>query len=250
MYPLTLDAGASTGDTSVTSPAASTVGFFLFPGVGMPRVALYVDGFNLYYGKLKPNPRLKWLDLEALGRALSPAGDLVKVRYVTATVSGKLDPSAPLRQQTYLRALRSLQLVEVHFGHFETREKDRPLVNPRPGGSRIVRIFSTEEKGSDVNLATWLLLDGVDGVYEEAIVVSNDSDLEEPIRQSNLRFGPIHVVSPYSLTKKAPHTFNYTLDSAAASYRSLRVAELEACQFPNSVELPNKKTVTRPLNWV
>lgn len=138
--------------------------------------------------RLKRNPRLKWLDLEVFARTLAPADDLGKVRYFTATISGKLDPSAPLRQQTYLRALRSLPLVEPQFGHFETREKGRPLVHPVPGSPHIVRIFSTEEKGSGVNLATWLLLDGADGLYEEAIVVSNDSDLEEPIRQANKRW--------------------------------------------------------------
>jgi hypothetical protein len=236
------------GDTVVTSPAASTVGFFL-TGVRMVPVALYVDGFNLYYGKLKPNPLLKWLDLETLGRTLAPGKQLVKVRYFTATISGKLDPGAPLRQQTYLRALRSLPLVQVHFGHFETREKDRALVNPAPGQPKMVHIYNPEEKGSDVNLATWLLLDGVDGVYEEAIVVSNDSDLEEPIRQASQRFGPVHVVSPYTLVKWAPYTHSYVLEKAAASYRSLTVGEVAGSQFPNAVTLPTGKVVTRPTSW-
>jgi len=33
------------------------------------RVTMYVDGFNLYYGLLKPNPALRWLDLAARGGA-------------------------------------------------------------------------------------------------------------------------------------------------------------------------------------
>jgi hypothetical protein len=70
------------------------------------KVAVYVDGFNLYYGALKNRPSLKWLDLEALGRALAPGQHIVQVRYFTAWISGKVDPSGPLRQQTYLRALR------------------------------------------------------------------------------------------------------------------------------------------------
>jgi hypothetical protein len=120
----------------------------------VPRVALYIDGFNLWYGKLRGNGALKWLDLEALGRTLARTGQLVKVRYFTAWISGKADPSAQKRQQIYVRSLRSLPLVETHFGHFETREKDRPLVVPVPGLPRTVKILNTEEKGSDVNLAT------------------------------------------------------------------------------------------------
>jgi hypothetical protein len=46
-------------------------------------------------------------------------------------------------------------------------------------------VYHTEEKGSDVNLATRLILDGLDGLWEEAIVISNDSDLESPIRECN-----------------------------------------------------------------
>lgn len=215
----------------------------------MARVAVYVDGFNLYFGSLKAKPALKWVDLEALGRTLAPNDELVKVRYFTAWVSGKADPEAPRRQQTYLRALRSLPLVEAHFGHFETHEKDRPLVHPRPGRSRMARIIQTEEKGSDVNLATWLLLDGVDGLYETAIVVSNDSDLEEPIRQANKRYGPVHVISPHQLAKGPPYTYCYTLKAAATSYRSLLESEVAQSQLPDPVRLPKGKKVTRPIVW-
>ena len=42
--------------------------------------------------------------------------------------------------------------------------------------------MKSEEKGSDVNLAAYLLVDAFDDDYEAAVVVSNDSDLAEPIR--------------------------------------------------------------------
>lgn len=212
----------------------------------MARVAVYVDGFNLYFGKLRHDPAVKWVDLEALARTLTPGHTLVKVRYFTAWVSGKVDANAPQRQQTYLRALRTLPLLETHFGQFKTHEKTRPLVHPPASGPTMAVVWQTEEKGSDVNLATWLLLDGIDGLYEEAVVVSNDSDLEEPIRQANARYGPVHLVSPHTLTKRPPYTHSYTLEKAAASYRSLLRSELEASQLPSVVKLSNGKTITRP----
>ena len=46
-----------------------------------------------------------------------------------------------------------------------------------------------EEKGSDVNLATYLMLDGCRNAYDVAIVVTNDSDLAEPIRLVRSEFG-------------------------------------------------------------
>ena len=40
----------------------------------------------------------------------------------------------------------------------------------------------TEEKGSDVNLASHLLLDGFQQTRDTVVVFSNDSDLRVPIR--------------------------------------------------------------------
>lgn len=216
----------------------------------MDRVAVYIDGFNLYHSRLEGHPEHKWLDLEAFGRRLAPDCQLVQVRFFTAWVSGKGDPRSPGRQQTYVRALKTSPLVAVHFGHFERREKERTLVNPAPGGPRRVAVWHTEEKGSDVNLATWLLLDGVDGRWDQAIVVSNDSDLEEPIRQANSRFGPVHIVSPRELRKgREGHTYVYTLAAACTSYTSLDPAALAEAQLPETIKLPSGSVIMRPEAW-
>src|SRR5262245_39659913 len=116
-----------------TAPAASTAGFFFVHGRAcVDRVAVYIDGFNLYHGRLEGHPEVKWLDLEAFGQRLADDCQLVLVRFFTAYVSGKGDPKSPIRQQIYLRALQSLPLVQVHFGHFERRQKERTLVTPIP----------------------------------------------------------------------------------------------------------------------
>ncbi|MCX6027672.1 MAG: NYN domain-containing protein, partial [Chloroflexi bacterium] len=82
------------------------------------RTIAYVDGLNLYYRAVKGTPH-KWLDLEALLRGLlRPENDLVRIRYFTADVSGRRDPSAPLRQQAYLRALGRNSVVSIHKGNF------------------------------------------------------------------------------------------------------------------------------------
>jgi uncharacterized LabA/DUF88 family protein len=57
-----------------------------------------------------------------------------------------------------------------------------PLAPPQTG---YIRVIKTEEKGSDVNLATELLVDGFNNDYEIAIIVSNDSDLLMPIQVVN-----------------------------------------------------------------
>ena len=90
---------------------------------------VYVDGFNLYYGAVKGTP-FRWLDPVDLVRQLLPAGCIInKLKYFTAHVSGAADPTAPMRQQIYLSALRTRPEIEIHFGRFLAKEVWRPLTN-------------------------------------------------------------------------------------------------------------------------
>jgi uncharacterized LabA/DUF88 family protein len=150
---------------------------------------VYIDGFNLYYGALKGTPH-KWLVLAALSRRLLPKDQIVAIRYFTALVAARQgDPQQPQRQQAYLRALRTIPGFTVHLGHYLTHSVRMPLANPLPMGPRTVEVVRTEEKGSDVNLATYLLLDAFQGRCDTAVVISNDSDLQEPIRVAEQQLG-------------------------------------------------------------
>lgn len=149
------------------------------------RVLLYVDGFNLYYRLLKRNAGTKWLDLNALGKRLFPSDEIVGVRYFTALIKPLDDQRAPARQQVYLRALGTLPNCTIHYGYFQLQAKRRVLKNPTPGLPRTVEVVLPEEKGSDVNLATELLVDGFKRRFDMAAVVTNDADLAGPIRWWN-----------------------------------------------------------------
>ena len=214
------------------------------------KVRVYADGFNLYFGALKSRPAARWLDLVALARLLRPADGVDAVRYFTARVKGDQDPTAPGRQKLYLTALGTLPAVSIHFGQFRTHPVSMPLADPGPGKRRTIRVLKTEEKGSDVNLATALLLDGVDGLYEAAVVISDDSDLEAPIREANERFGPVHVISPRGPAStptgpKAP----YVMSHSGSSWTPLESRHLLAAQLPSPLVLPSGRTIHRPPSW-
>lgn len=216
----------------------------------MARVRACVDGFNLYYGALKTRPACKWLDLVALSQRLRPADDIEAVRYFTARVNGDRDATSPGRQKLYLTALGTLPIVSVHFGQFRTHPVTMPLANPVPGRSPVVQVLKTEEKGSDVNLATYLLLDGLDGLYDEAVVLSDDSDLEGPIKAAKDRFGPVHVVSPRgpTITPAGPRAPN-VMSHAGSSWTPLDPTLLLAAQLPSPLALPSGRTIYRPPRW-
>lgn len=191
------------------------------------RTIVYVDGFNLYYGALKGTPH-KWLDLEAMCRRLLPKDNIVAIRYFTAQISARPgDLQQPQRQQTYLRALRSQPLVSVHYGHFLTHTVRMPLAHPGPDGQRTAEVVKTEEKGSDVNLASHLMLDAFRRDCEVAVVVSNDSDLRVPIRiaeqELGIRVGIINPQPPRYRSRALTGTF----------FKQLRPSILDRCQLPN-----------------
>lgn len=146
------------------------------------RTSIYIDGFNLYYRALRDSP-YKWLDLKELAtNLLQPHHLITQIKYFSAIVSGIFDPSQPIRQKIYVRALQShIAEFSVYYGHFLSHEvsfPQAPLTHP-PTFTKVVK---TEEKGSDVNLAVHLLNDAWLNKYDCAVVISNDSDLAEPLR--------------------------------------------------------------------
>ena len=80
---------------------------------------------------------------------------------------------------------------DSYFGVFRSGVKRRPLVEPVPGLPTHVLVRDSEEKGSDVNLATRLLVDGFNGEYEQAVVVSNAAAKSAALRyvRDDLAFG-------------------------------------------------------------
>lgn len=108
------------------------------------RVNVYVDGFNLYYRRLRGGP-YKWLNPKLLAEAVTAADSLGWTRYFTARIKADpLNPQQPQRQQDYLRALETVPMLTIHFGTFKIRKKQRRLAsNPK----QLVWILQPEEKG-------------------------------------------------------------------------------------------------------
>ncbi|CAN5738210.1 hypothetical protein BH23ACT5_BH23ACT5_11150 [soil metagenome] len=190
---------------------------------------IYIDGFNLYYGALRGSPH-KWLDLEALCQRLLPKDDIIRIRYFTARITARPgDPQQAQRQETYLRALRTLPVVSVHYGHFLTHTVRMRLAQPPRRGSRTVEVVKTEEKGSDVNLASHLLLDAFQEISDVAVVISNDSDLRVPIRIAEQELGiRVGIINP--------HPAEYRSRVLRGTFfKQLRSSVLAECQLPGTL---------------
>lgn len=204
---------------------------------------VYVDCFNLYYGCLKHSP-YRWLNLAELCRQELPQNAVSRIRCFMARVSGRpSDPLQPQRQQAYIEALLTLPDLTIHFGNYLTSKTRMPLVHPPP---TTVEVWKTEEKGSDVNLASYLLLDAFDDAYDAAVVISNDSDLAEPIRLVRKRFGkPVVTLHPC----RPPRGLSIKLRKVASRSQAIQEASLAASQFPPTLIKADGSSLTKPSSW-
>jgi len=206
------------------------------------RTHLYIDGFNLYYGCLKGSS-LKWLNPVRMATLLLPGHTIIATHYFSANVSARPgDPDQPIRQQTYLRALRTLPNFTIHLGYFLGHAVRMSLAHPPPGGPATAVVWRTDEKGSDVNLATQILVDGFDDAYECAVLVTNDSDLLAPISVVRRRLGKkVGLLNP----QKRPAR---TLLTEVDFYKKIRYGVLAASQFPPTLTDANG-TFAKPATW-
>ncbi|MEX2051908.1 MAG: NYN domain-containing protein [Steroidobacteraceae bacterium] len=192
------------------------------------RTFVYVDGFNLYFGALK-GTSYRWLDLRRLFMLLLPGHRIDRIKYFTAHVTPRTnDPDQPLRQQIYLRALRTLPELDIILGHYLTHAVMMPLVNPAPGQGRYVRMLKSEEKGSDVNLTTHLVHDAHRGLFDVAVLVTNDSDLLEAVKIAKWLGRQVGILNPHQNPSRV-------LLRAATFMKKIRGGPLSASQFPNSM---------------
>ncbi len=213
-------------------------------GSGRLITNVYIDGFNLYYRALK-DTSFRWLDLWQLAETLFPQDTINRVCYFTALLDTRPDnPLQPRRQLVYLRALATLPGLEIHYGRFRSGTKRRPLANPAPGLPTSMLFRDSEEKGSDVNLATRLLVDGFNGEYEQAAIVSNDADLAGAMRYVRDGLGRrVAVVNPDSR-----NTSPRDLAAAATYVKRLWKSHLRRSQFPDTLT-DEVGVISKPNGW-
>ncbi len=244
------------------------------------RVGINLDGFNLYYGGRavcgRGQPGWRWLDLRALGDRLVDNSvwsqhDAVvdQVVYCTAHIKGNVNRQGRRDQDIYIRGLTEHASVDqLELGKYISRTKRALLATEdhkgrpvpcEPAWPVMVRNGTTaeeiananfmvsyqhvEEKGSDVNVASHLLLDVFSGQVEAAVVISNDSDLRFPIQECRKRV-PVGTVNPSS-SPTAGDLRGQPKDGVGDHwwYR-LKKSDYESCQLPDSVG-----SALKPAGW-
>jgi uncharacterized LabA/DUF88 family protein len=202
------------------------------------RVAMYVDGFNLFHGmKQRHGKRYYWLDIAAIAQfCLDPGQALVAVHYFTSRIRASAS-NAPdrLRQNTYIDALTA-RGAQVHEGHF--------LAKSRRCNACSAMWESYEEKMTDVNIATELIVDAYNDRFDVAFLVSGDSDLTSPIQRIRSTFPNKQVVVLFP-----PARHSKQLQKTANGVLTLSEALLRKSQLPLTVTTASGYVLTRPQHW-
>ena len=120
-------------------------------------MAVFIDGSNLYHS-LEENCRRYDLDFRAFTEKLCKGRPLFRVYYYNVLRDMDRNPQAYQDQQKFLSALYNTPYLEVRLGTSKMR------------GDVVV------EKGVDIMVATDLLKQARDNLYDVAILVSGDGD--------------------------------------------------------------------------
>ncbi|MGB6165858.1 MAG: NYN domain-containing protein [Pseudonocardiaceae bacterium] len=203
----------------------------------MVRVAVYVDGFNLYFGlKAKYGRKYLWLDLQALATSLlRPGQTLEQITYFTARVRN--DPEGQRRQSDYLDALASYSSrVTVVDGRFQ----EKPRRCRDCGAAWTVY----EEKETDVNIAAALIEDAVLDRYDTALLISADSDLCPAIVTMKRLCPEKKIIAAFP-----PKRHSADLKRAVDGYLSLGDDKVRQAQLPTEVVNCAGITLRRPKHW-
>lgn len=199
------------------------------------RVIVYVDGFNLYFGMKESGfDKCKWLDVKKLVLSyLTSNQELIEVKYFTSRITH--NPPKQKRQTTYLEAIEA-QGVSIIYGLYKAKN----IECENCGHNWTV----SNEKMTDVNIATQLIIDAYSDKYDTAILISGDSDLVPPLKAVHQNF-PLKAISVFF----PPSRFNNTVAAAAKGSQLIGRKKLVDNQLPLQVKKKDGYLLSKPSGW-
>ncbi len=132
------------------------------------RVAIFIDGNNLYYS-LK-DLKIKKIDFRKLLAILSEKKLLTSTYYYNASLNRGIDEEKYWEQQKFFDVLRKILDFKVVLCRMRKHKKDGKI--------------SFDVKGDDVYLAVDLVSGAYENLYDIAIIVSGDEDFVPAIQKA------------------------------------------------------------------
>lgn len=200
------------------------------------KTIVYIDGFNLFHAlKDMRWKKYYWLDLHAFSlKLLSDMQILVQVRYFTSR--GVDDPHGQKRQNTYIEALETRKDIDIQYGKFTSDDWGCS------GCGRIQQV--NHEKQTDVNIAVAMISDAQDDNFDDAILITADSDQIPTVKYIRNAYPGKRVIIGFPPGR-------YSTDLAPAANKTFQVQKntLRDSQLPDALESRAHFMLTRPKTW-
>jgi uncharacterized LabA/DUF88 family protein len=212
--------------------------------IEIERVALYVDGFNLYHSLVDlKQPHLKWLNLSKLaGYLIRPRSQrIVFVKYFSAVAdhfSNTDQVGSLLRHRVYIAALEAKGVICL-MGNFAKRDR---YFSGRGYRARWRRY---EEKQTDVGIGVHLINDAHNDVFDRAMIVGVDTDLLPAFKVMRDEFP-----EKLAVCVAPPHRSHHReLQRIASSCEVIKVSQIERSLFGVTVVCGGKVIARRPPSY-
>ena len=157
-------------------------------------------------------------------------------KYFTARLNS-VDPAKQKRQAVFLEALGTLYNFQIYYGHYLS--KPVTCFKCKNTWNRF------EEKMTDVNIATELLMDANDDRFDVAMIISGDSDLSPPLRMIKSSFPHKRLVAAFPPDRVSIHLKNFV-----HGHFIIGEANLRQSQFPDQVKKADGFILKRPQEWM
>jgi len=236
------------------------------------RAIVYIDGFNLYFGlkasvmpdalsgtelgmtrrELKKRypltKRSYWLDIQKLATTIIRDADLETVKYFTARITG--NHNKQLRQNAFLNAIQVYcPKLKIFEGRYllrrvlcsKCRKYNDLFVCPSCQHANV----HPEEKKSDVNIATQMLLDAYENRCDIAYLVSGDSDFVPPIKAIRSMNSPKVVAVAFPPKQGRSKELQ---ESATFSF-PIPTNMIKKSWLPDRIPKPDRTFITIPQEW-
>ena len=159
---------------------------------------------------------------------------------------------SPSRQKEYYKALMTIDGINIVKGRFSKNPASMPAypitcIQNADGTTNIkkLNVLKTEEKRSDVNIAAHLVRDACLNLFDMAVLVSNDSDLLEPLRITHSLGRKFLILSPFE-----KYCYDFVSEFSAKCMRKIQENHIIAAQFPDEIwDVTNTLIAKRPSKW-
>ncbi len=204
------------------------------------RVCFYIDGYNFYYGLKQKNwKEFYWLDMVKFCTSLiKPIHSVVSVNYFSAP---------PLHHVSKLKRQRRFFDANEHnplFNLFLSKHKPSNKTCNNCGNT----IYDSEEKQTDVKIATEMLTSCANEICDLSVLVTGDTDLI-PALKALKKIDDNHKVMIFFPPKRTTHIMKSQVDGwkdlGLPFYRTKFIDGL----FDDSVDTGGGNAIMIPAKW-